>query len=119
MKMIFNERLEFAKEFARLAKKYRSLPRDLDEFKRVLVVRPLGAGKHFNVIARAQSLTVVKARFFCEYLRGSSLRIIYSYMQEADENGRFDFVEIYFKGEKVNEDRERIREYLKNFSKQA
>ena len=115
MKMIFNERFEFTKEFVRLAKRYRSLPRDLDEFKRVLSVRPLGAGKHFNVIARAKSLTVVKARFFCEYLRGSSLRIIYSYVQKMDEDGQFVFIEIYFKGEKVNEDRERIKDHLKYF----
>jgi len=27
-----------------------------------------------------------------------------------------EFIEIYFKGERVNEDRERIKEYLKIFS---
>jgi len=45
------------------------------------------------------------------YLKGSSLRIIYGYRKENDS---VDFIELYFKGEKENEDRDRIREYLKS-----
>lgn len=107
--MNFNELPEFSKEFKRLANKYRSLPKDLDEFKKVLLVRPCGQGKHFNIITKNEQCVVVKARLFCRYLKGSSLRIIYAF-----HNGvlSFCFIEMYSKSEKVNEDRKRIKYYL-------
>ena len=108
--MIFNELPNFTKDFKRLVKKYRSLPNDLAEFKRVIVIEPLGNGKHFSVITKNEQSTVVKARLFCRYLKGSSLRIIYAFHRQ---NCKIDFIEIYFKGDKENEDRERINEYLK------
>lgn len=110
--MNFDESLDFTKEFKRLAKKYRSLPNDLDEFKRVVVVAPLGNSKHFNVITKTEQCTIVKARLFCRYLKGTSLRIIYAFHYQSCKIG---FIEIYFKGDKEGEDRERIKEYLKNF----
>ena len=45
----------------------------------------------------------------CRALRDRSLRTIYGYLEQEQ---RIDFIEIYFKGEKENEDRERIKEYL-------
>jgi hypothetical protein len=109
--MNFNELPEFSKEFKRLAKKYKSLPKDLAEFKRVLTVEPLGNSKHFNVITKKDQCAVVKARLFCRYLKGSSLRIIYAFHCNSLKT---DFIEIYFKGIKENENCERIKEYLKN-----
>lgn len=109
--MNFNELLEFTKEFKRLAKKYKSLPDDLEEFKRVIAAVPLGNNKHFNVIIKNEKCAVVKARLFCRYLKGSSLRIIYAFHRQSNN---VDCIEIYFKGEKENEDRERIKDYLKN-----
>jgi len=50
--MNFNELPEFSKEFKRFLKKYQSLSDDLEEFKRVIDVVPLGNSKHFNVITR-------------------------------------------------------------------
>lgn len=111
MTISFNELLEFSKEFKRLAKKYRSLPDDLEEFKRVITVVPLGNSKHFNVITKNEQCAVVKARLFCRYLKGSSLRVIYAFYCAIS---KVEFIEIYFKGNKENEDRERIKEYLKN-----
>jgi len=109
----FNNRPEFSKEFKRFSKKYRSLSDDLDEFKRIISVIPLGNSKHFNVITRNEQCAVIKARLFCRYLKGSSLRIIYAFHCQSC---KVEFIEIYFKGEKTNENRERIKEYLKNFS---
>ncbi len=43
-------------------------------------------------------------------LKRSTLRLTYAYHE--DEN-KIYFIEIYFKGDKENEDRERIKEYLK------
>lgn len=110
MVTIFNELPEFTKEFHRLAKKYRSLRKDLEEFKRVLIVQPLGTGKHFNVITKTEDVAILKARLFCRYLKGSSLRIIYAYQPEQTA---VEFIEIYFKGDKENEDRRRIEEYVR------
>ncbi|MDP3784501.1 MAG: hypothetical protein Q8R12_00230 [bacterium] len=111
MKTNYNQQSEFSKEFKRFSKKYKSLPDDLEEFKRVIDVAPLGNSKHFNVITRSEQYAIVKARLFCRYLKGSSLRVVYAYHVAVS---KVDFIEIYFKGEKENEDRERIKEYLKN-----
>jgi len=110
--MKFNELPEFIKECKKLAKKYKSLPDDLQEFKSVVSVLPLGNSKHFNIIIQTEGVRIVKARFFCRYLKGSSLRVIYSYIEEKK---KIEFIEMYFKGNKENEDRERIRRYLKFF----
>ena len=109
----FNELHEFSKEFKQFSKKYRSLPDDLVEFKRILSIVPLGNSKHFNVITQTEQCVVVKSRLFCRYLKGSSLRIIYAFHCQGC---KVDFIEIYFKGDKKNENRERIKMYLKNLS---
>lgn len=109
MMMNFDELDEFSKEFKRLAKKYLSLPDDLEDFKKVVTVAPIGSGKHFNAITRNERLCIIKARFFCRYLRGASLRIIYAYHVHES---KVVFLEIYFKGNKPNEDRERIKQYV-------
>ena len=109
----FNDLPEFSKEFKRFSKKYKSLPDDLNEFKRIISVIPLGNSKHFNIITKIEQCVIVKARLFCRYLRGSSLRVIYAFYPQGC---KVDFIEIYFKGDKENEDRERIKLYLKNCS---
>ena len=109
--MNFNELPEFQKEIKRLGKKYKSLPDDLQEFCSVVSIIPLGNNKHFKAIVQNEIFCIVKARLFCRYLKGKSLRIIYSYFEQKQ---RIEFIELYFKGDKENEDRERIKEYLKN-----
>lgn len=94
-----------------MAKKYRSLPDDLVEFKRIISAIPLGNSKHFNIITKTEARIIIKARLFCRYLKGSSLRVIYAF---HCQDCQIDFIEIYFKGDKENEDYERIKEYLKS-----
>ena len=108
--MNFDELPEFTKECKRFARRYKSLSGDLQEFKNVVSVVPLGNSKHFNIVTQTESVKIVKARLFCRYLKGSSLRVIYSYIEEEK---KVEFIEMYFKGDKRNEDRERIRRYLK------
>ena len=108
--MNFDELPEFTKECKRFARRYKSLSGDLQEFKNVVSVVPLGNSKHFNIVTQTESVKIVKARFFCRYLKGSSLRVIYSYIEKEK---KVEFIEMYFKGDKENEDRERIRRYLK------
>ena len=97
--MNFNETDEFSKDFKRLSKKYRSLSDDLFEFKKVVSKIPLGTGKHFAILTAVETVKIIKARLFCRYLRGSSLRIIYAY-REAEKT--IDFIELYPKNEKKN-----------------
>jgi mRNA-degrading endonuclease YafQ of YafQ-DinJ toxin-antitoxin module len=114
--MNFKNTKEFDKDFKRLFKKFKSLDEDLLEFKKVLIKFPLGIGKHFNIINKTGFLCVIKARFFCKSIKKKDLRIIYAYMQEHKiiEMVGIVFIEIYFKGDQENEDRERIKDYLKN-----
>jgi hypothetical protein len=107
----FNELAEFAKEFKRLSKKHKTLDDDLAKFKKVLLTAPTGIGKNFVVVHSTSSVKIVKARMACQALRDRSLRIIYAYLEQEK---RFEFIEIYFKGDKENENRERIKAYLKN-----
>ncbi len=109
MMMNFNELPEFQKECKSLSKRYKSLADDLQEFCKVITIIPFGNSKHFNVITQNEILYILKARLFCRYLKGSSLRIIYAYFEEKQE---IEFIEIYYKGNKVNENRERIKLYL-------
>lgn len=107
----FKSTIEFQKDFKKLFKKFKSLDSDLKEFKKVLNEAPLGIGKHFNVITKTDFIYIVKARFFCKNLKKKDLRIIYSHIEEQK---KIEFIEMYFKGDKESEDRERIKKYLKS-----
>ena len=115
-KMNFKTTAEFQKDFKHLLKKFKSLNEDLLEFKKVLSEAPLGTGKHFNLITRADFISIIKARFFCKSLKKKDLRIIYAYIKNHQiiEMIGIEFIELYFKGEKESEDQQRIKEYLKN-----
>jgi len=54
-------------------------------------------------------IAIVKARMVCLALRDRSLRVIYSYFEQEQ---RIEFIKIYYKGDKENENRERIKVYL-------
>lgn len=107
---------EFEKEFKRLFKKYKTLDDDFEKFKKILVAAPTGIGKNFTIIYSVSAIKIVKARMACRALRDRSLRIIYAYFERER---RVEFIELYFKGDKENEDRERIKDYLKNFERRA
>ena len=108
-KMNFNNTIEFQKDFKKLSKKFKSLENDLIEFKKILNEMPLGIGKHFNLITKFESVSIIKARFFCKNLKKKDLRIIYAYIEN-----HIEFIEIYFKGNKESENKDRIKRYLKD-----
>ncbi|MDP2951547.1 MAG: hypothetical protein Q8N55_04135 [bacterium] len=116
--MNFKATVEFQRDFKRLLKKFRSLNEDLVEFKKILNEVPLGIGKHFNLITRTEFVSIIKARFFCRSLKKKDLRIIYAYIKNHQiiEMIGVEFIELYFKGEKENEDQQRIKTYLNNLS---
>ena len=109
---------EFEKDFKKLAKRYKTLEEDIDVFieKQLKLTHKLGVDNKGVVKISGlgiESPRIYKARkFACKSLKGSGgmsgIRVIYAYYEEEDI---VEFVEIYFKGDKANEDRERIRRY--------
>ena len=112
--MNYRELPSFTKELKQLSKKHKSLPEDFEGFKKILNTIPTGNSKHFNSITKHKLCFIIKARLFCRYLKGSSLRIIYAFHSQINE---INFIELYFKGNKPNEDKDRVKAYLKNLPK--
>ncbi|MFZ2205704.1 MAG: hypothetical protein WAV23_03885 [Minisyncoccia bacterium] len=106
---LFNQLPEFERELKQLSKKYRSLTYDIADFEDIIKSSPTGFGNNFVIIHSTPTLKIVKVRLACESLKNRNIRIIYAYHGDKFE---FMYIEIYFKGEKVNEDKARIKEYL-------
>ena len=111
----FQETAEFSKELKKLSKKYRTLLKDFSQLKILyLTEAPRGNGtKHWNLLHRTELVEIYKVRMHCDATRGRFFRVIYAYHFKTQTIELIEFIEIYFKGNKENEDRERIREYLK------
>jgi len=107
----FKQLPEFEREFKKLSKKYRSLSHDIKDFEDIIRDNPCGVGKGFVTVHSSPTCKIVKARLACESLQNKNMRIIYAYHKDRIE---FMYIEIYFKGDKQNEDRERIEEYIKS-----
>jgi mRNA-degrading endonuclease RelE of RelBE toxin-antitoxin system len=112
---------EFERDLKSLTKRFRTLEEDLAMLIKTQLVlfHKLGQDNRgvFQVTGlpfRDPAIYKVK-KFACRALKGrganSGLRLIYAHFEETD---KIELVEIYFKGEKENEDRERIlRNYIK------
>ena len=113
----------FQKDLKRLLKKYRTLEDDLETAKRDAIelyhLKRIDNQSIFPIQSFCtEKIQICKIKkFACKSLKGkgskSGIRVIYAFYCQ---NCKVDFIEIYFKGEKENEDRERIRGYLKNLS---
>ncbi len=111
----FDQTDGFQKELKRLLKKYRSLDEDLKTFRMVIEVKlndrsVLKPTKHWAILASHEKIAIVKTRLACKYLRGEFMRVVFAY--HPSEN-RFCFIELYYKGDKENEDRQRYEEYIR------
>lgn len=106
---------EFKKDLKRLLKKFPTLEEDLQAFVSAQLV-PFHKMEIDNKgVFRLTDLgfnspPVYKAKkFACRSLKGrggmSGIRVIYAYYPDTD---RLEFAEIYFKGSKENEDRQRL-----------
>lgn len=110
----------FQRDLKRLLRKFKTLGEDLETAKRNAIEL-----YHLNRIDNqgvflipefcSEAIVICKIKkFACKALKGrgvkSGIRVIYAY-RIATAN--VDFIEIYFKGEKEREDRERIKWYLK------
>jgi mRNA-degrading endonuclease RelE of RelBE toxin-antitoxin system len=116
----YRETPAFQRDFKRLAKKYRTLGEDFALVKKATIELFHLMGMNNNAVfpipafcgGRVQIFKLKK--FACRSLFGkgsqSGLRIIYAF--DATVN-KVDFIEIYYKGDKENEDRDRIKSFLK------
>lgn len=112
---------EFKREFKKLLKKFRTLDEDLNTFinTQLKIAHKLNIIENKSIV-RISNLgidnpKIYKARrFACKSLKGkgarSGIRIIYAYYEEEDI---IEFIEIYYKAQKANEDRDRIIKYYK------
>lgn len=113
--MIFEEIKPFKRDLKKLSKKFRTLKDDLKVLKKVLKVHPEARPPFsFEIGGLGLESCIIKVRkMACRSLpgRGSNtgLRVVYSHFEEEE---RIVLIEIYFKGDKENEDRERILEHF-------
>lgn len=108
MKIEFTD--EFSKELKKLSKKFRTIESDFELLQSAILAYPDGNGtKHWNLITKIDDVSVFKVRFMCRSVRGSDFRVIYKY----DKNKVVIlFLEMYYKADKANEDKQRIKRYL-------
>lgn len=113
---------EFKKDFKKLLKKYRSLEEDL-ALAKVAAIELFHIKKINNLsvfpiqgCCTNEVLICKLKKFACKTLKGrgskSGIRIIYAFHSKIFS---VDFIEIYFKADQENENRERIKQYLDKF----
>lgn len=114
----FQQTSKFAKELKDLSKKYRTLGKDFCQLKEVyLVTAPRGNGsKHWNLLHKNETLEIYKVRMHCDSTKGKFFRVIYAYHLKTETVEFIEFIEIYYKRDKENENRERIKDYLKDLA---
>ena len=111
---------EFKKDKKKLLKRFRTLEDDLNTFIDVQLKLFHKLKIDNNAIERISDLEIAEPKVFkvkkfaCKALKGkgvqSGIRIIYAYFEAED---KIEFIEMYYKGEKENENRERIFRYYK------
>lgn len=110
---------EFDKDLKRLLKKFRTLEADIEVAKKNAIelyhvekidndaVEPIP-----NFCSEELKICKLK-KFACKALKGrgvkSGIRITYAFYVKTKS---IEFIEVYFKGEKEMEDKERIKKYL-------
>lgn len=109
---------KFKKDLKKLLKRFPSLEEDLDSFVKTQLI---AYHKHLvdnrgivpieGILIQTPKIFKV-LKFACKSLKGkgvhSGIRITYAYFTAED---RVELIEIYYKGDQENEDRERIKNY--------
>ncbi len=116
---------EFEKDFKKLEKRFRTLRDDFENMKRSLLE------VHYvkNTPLPADALVDIKGccgekyksqkvrKFACKSLKNlgnrSGIRIIFVIEFSENKDFKITFIEIYFKGDKENEDRKRLSDFIK------
>ena len=111
---------EFEKDFKKLLKKFKTLEEDFETFIKTELNLYHKLGIDNKGILQISGLgienpKIYKAtKFACRSRKGrgvqSGIRVIYAYYEQED---KVELIEIYYKGDKENEDRERKLKYYK------
>ncbi|MBI4620745.1 MAG: hypothetical protein HY739_11385 [Desulfobacterales bacterium] len=123
MKIDYDETDEFAKDFKKLAKRFKTLADDIETAKKNAIelyhLHKIDNQSIFQIQSASGGLIndeieIYKLKkFACKSLKGkgvqSGIRVIYAYHKNRL---RIEFIEIYYKGDKKDENRERIKAYL-------
>lgn len=114
----YEETEEFKKDLKKLLKKFRSLEEDLETVKKAVVeMRHVHAIDNLSTFEipgfRKDNLSFWKIKkFACKALKGrgvkSGIRVIYAFKEETKV---VTFLEIYFKADKENEDKDRLKKF--------
>ena len=113
---------EFRREIKKLSKRFPTLEEDLKTFIQyplnLFHYKNVNNNTFVNVPGLCSSIPFYKVKkFACRSLKGrgakSGIRLIYCYLKKED---KAVFIEIYFKGDKENEDRGRIKKYCAKIS---
>ena len=114
--MTFEELEEYGKDVKKLLKKYRTLEDDIAIVKKVLTAEPKERPPFsFRIEGLGLQTCVIKVKKIASRsMKGrgvnTGFRLIYAHFEEEN---RIVLVELYFKGDKENEDKERIMRYFK------
>lgn len=111
-----SRRPEFEKELKQLLKRFQSLEDDLNVFLNTQLIlfhkeKMDNRGiVHINNLGIEDPKIFKAVKFACKSIHGrgaaSGIRLTYAYFEESDH---IEFIQIYFKADDENEDRERIK----------
>lgn len=108
--MKFIETPPFKKNVKELTKRFRTLPLAIEVRKNVLTATPIHyLAQAISGLGNEIPLPVYKLKFSCANLAGNRLRLIYTY---DAPNETITFIEVYFKGDKENEDQNLITQFF-------
>ena len=111
--MNFSGLTEYGREFRKLARKYKTLPEDMRNFRYVISSEIPINTKRFTVLKENEVCRIIKARLACKQFKNSSsaLRVVFARYKQID---KIEFIEIYSKGDKDREDKKRIDDFLEH-----
>jgi mRNA-degrading endonuclease RelE of RelBE toxin-antitoxin system len=109
---------EFDRDLKKLCKKYKSLPGDIEMLKKAVIELYLVLKLDNNAVfpipgyCCEEVISYKIKKFACRSLKGkgakSGLRLIYLYEKKGN---KVLFIEIYYKGNQANEDKNRLKYY--------
>lgn len=119
----YYESHQFKKDIKTLQKRYKTLPEDLKIVEEYAIKLFHDKQVETRSIVRIEGVNNEKVEFYkivkfaCQALRkrgaNSGIRIIYAFQPKEKI---VTFIEMYFKADQENEDKERIKAFLKTFS---
>ena len=106
---------KYRREHRKLARKYKTLPEDMRNFRYVISSEIPVNTKRFTVLKENEICQIIKARLACKQFKNDSsvLRVVFARHKQVD---KIEFIEIYSKGDKNREDKDRISAFLRDLN---